>query len=103
MWGRSGNRSFYHDGTLPSEYQTKVFGGGNMFSKITDTQPCTQKHGKCLESLSCKKVSCKNASIGPYLLQKNGFTITNHDLGGTQHRKVIFDVWSGDVWLRRGN
>lgn len=90
-------------GTKPAEYQAKVFGGGNMFSKIIDTPHCTASCGNCFESLSCKKVSCKNALIAPYLLEKYGFKITNHDLGGIQHRKVIFEVWSGDVWLRKGN
>tara|TARA_R110000851_G_scaffold3048_4_gene12348 strand:+ start:17613 stop:18137 length:525 start_codon:yes stop_codon:yes gene_type:complete len=90
-------------GTLPSEYQAKIFGGGNMFSKITDTSHCTPRNSKCFESLSCQKIACKNALIAPYLLQKDGFTITNHDLGGTLHRKVIFELWSGDVWLRKGH
>lgn len=89
-------------GTRPYEYQAKVFGGGHMFSKITSTPHCTPSYGKCFQSLSCKNVACKNALIAPYLLQKHGFKITNHDLGGTQHRKVIFELWSGDVWLRKG-
>ena len=90
-------------GTLPSEYQVKVFGGGNMFSKIIDPPHCTPSYSNCFESLSCKIIACKNALIAPYLLKKYGFKIASHDLGGTQHRKVIFEVWSGDVWLRKGN
>lgn len=90
-------------GTLPSEYQAKIFGGGNMFSEITDSVHCTPRDSNCFESLSCKKVACKNALIAPYLLKKHGFKITSHDLGGIQHRKVIFEIWSGDVWLRKGN
>ena len=90
-------------GTLPSEYQTKIFGGGHMFSHIINTPHCTPSYRQCIESSSCKNIACKNALIAPYLLQKNGFTITNHDLGGTQHRKVIFELWSGDVWLRKGH
>jgi len=89
--------------TLPSEYQTKIFGGGNMFSKITNTAHCTSSYSNCFESFSCKNVACKNALIAPYLLKKNGFKIANHDLGGIQHRKVIFEIWSGNVWLRKGN
>ena len=90
-------------GTLPSEYQAKIFGGGNMFSTITGTPHCTPSYSKCLESFSCQKIACKNALIAPFLLHKDGFTITNHDLGGAQHRKVIFELWSGDVWLRKGH
>ena len=90
-------------GTLPYEYQTKIFGGGNMFSKITDTPHCTPGYRQCIDSFSCRNIACKNALIAPYLLQEGGFTINNHDLGGTQHRKVIFELWNGDVWQRKGH
>jgi len=90
-------------GTLPCEYQAKIFGGGNMFSTITNTSHCTPSYRHCIESFACKNVSCKNTLMAPFLLKKNGFKITNQDLGGTQHRKVIFEVWNGDVWLRKGN
>ena len=89
-------------GTFPAEYQAKVFGGGNMFSKITNPPLCTHNDSHCVEFLSCNNVACKNALIAHHLLKKYGFKIVNHDLGGTQHRKVIFEVWSGDVWLRKG-
>lgn len=84
-------------GTLPSEYQAKIFGGGNMFSKVTQTTPYTPINGQYKEN-----VAYKNAQIAPYLLQKHGIKIINHDLGGIQHRKVKFEIWSGDVWLRKG-
>lgn len=90
-------------GTQPFEYQAKIFGGGDMFSKITLPHRCSSSCNRDFESMSCKKVSCKNALIAPYLLEKYGFKIINHDLGGIHHRKVIFEVWSGDVWLRKGN
>ena len=90
-------------GTFPSEYQAKVFGGRSMFSKIIDTPRCAPSYSNCFKSLSCKNIACKNALIAPYLLQNQGFKIASHDLGGIQHRKVIFEIWSGDVWLRKGN
>jgi chemotaxis protein CheD len=89
-------------GTSPSEYQTKIFGGGHMFSKTINPPHCSLSYSNCIDSYSCKNIACKNALIAPYLLQKQGFSINNHDLGGTQHRKVIFELWSGDVWLRKG-
>ncbi|MCG6202087.1 hypothetical protein [Psychromonas antarctica] len=96
-------REIKEAGTVPSEYQTKIFGGGNMFSKISSNPHCTPNHSTCIDSHSCKNVACKNALIAPYLLQKQGFSIKNKDLGGIQHRKVIFEIWSGDVWLRKGS
>jgi chemotaxis protein CheD len=89
-------------GTLPSEYQAKIFGGGNMFSNLTDTPHCNANFGACTGTWPCKKIACKNALIAPYLLNKHGFNIISQDLGGTEHRKVIFEVWSGDVWQRKG-
>lgn len=88
--------------TLPLEYQVKVFGGGNMLTNEVNTDNCSPSYQSCISGGNCKKISCKNSMIAPFLLQKYGFNITNHDLGGTQHRKVIFEVWSGDVWQRKG-
>lgn len=89
-------------GTLPCEYHAKLFGGGNMFSKVTNNPLCTPSYSQCINSSSCKNVACKNALIAPYLLKKHGVKIINHDLGGIQHRKIKFEVWSGNVWLRKG-
>lgn len=91
-------------GTMPHEYQVKVFGGGSMFAnEIITTSNCTPSYNGCIKSTTCKQISCKNRLIAPFLLQQHGFNITNHDLGGTQHRKVIFELWSGDVWQRKGS
>lgn len=91
-----------HANTLPSEYQAKVFGGGDMFSKVVDSPQCTPKSTTCFSSFNCKKVSCKNALIADYLLQQNSIKVVNFDIGGTQHRKIIFEIDNGDVWVRRG-
>lgn len=91
-------------GTMPHEYQVKIFGGGAMFASETiTTTNCIPSYNGCIKSSNCKQISCKNRLIAPFLLQQNGFNITNHDLGGTQHRKVIFELWSGDVWQRKGS
>ena len=89
--------------TLPTEYQAKVFGGGNMFSKIIAPPHCNPRHSNCFESSSCNSVACRNSIIAPYLLKKHGFKIAGHDIGGTQHRKIIFEAWSGNVWLSKGS
>lgn len=91
-------------GTIPQDYQVKIFGGGAMFATETvTTANCTPNYHGCIRSNACKQISCKNRLIAPFLLQQHGFNITNHDLGGTKHRKVIFELWSGDVWQRKGS
>lgn len=87
----------------PSEYQTKIFGGSNMFSKIIDNSHCSDRKSHCFKSSTCKNIGCKNALTALYLLKRYGFNIHNSDLGGIQHRKIIFEIWSGDVWLRKGD
>ncbi len=72
--------------TWPSDYVVKVFGGGNQFPNQ-------------LQAVR-NNVPDKNIEIGRSLLKQHGFTIKAEHLGGTGHRNVIFDVWSGEVWLQ---
>lgn len=72
--------------TSPAEYQVKIFGGGNQFPN----------HPKSA-SIS---VPSNNITIGRELLHHYGFNVMAEHLGGTGHRNVIFDLWSGHVWMR---
>lgn len=72
--------------TLPSDYEVKVFGGGDQFPNRRNPI-----------SLS---VPNNNIVVGRKLLKDYGFTIKAEHLGGIGHRNVIFDVWSGDVWIK---
>lgn len=74
-------------GTGLHEYEVKMFGGGNMFP---NPERCRNDH-----------VGRKNALAGRELMNKHGILHKGADLEGTGHRKVIFDMWSGDVWVRR--
>ena len=73
--------------TKPKEYTVKVFGGSNMFSEIVKE--------------SNINVGEKNISKALELTSKNGFQIASKDMGGTEHRSILFDIWSGDVWLKK--
>lgn len=73
-------------GTFPSEYQVKVFGGGNMFPAIST--------GKGME------VGLRNIAMAIDLLEHHGFSVAAKHVGDVGHRNIIFDVWSGDVWVR---
>jgi chemotaxis protein CheD len=73
-------------GLPPQEYEVKIFGGGNMF-------PDVPSHRKL-------EVGARNAAHGLRVLNGLGFKIKSNHLKGTGHRNVVFEVWSGDVWVR---
>jgi len=75
--------------SMPNDFEVKIFGGGNMFS----TLPITRRG---------ENVATSNIESGLRLLAENGFKVKASDLGGTWHRRVILDLWSGDVWLSNG-
>ena len=88
------------NGTNPNDYVVKIFGGGNMFSKEKIHVPCVDR--PCADVISsCRNVSCRNIVKGTSLLEELGFSITSKDLGGVHSRYIIFDIWSGDVWVRK--
>ncbi|MBI5919398.1 MAG: chemotaxis protein CheD [Nitrosomonadales bacterium] len=77
-------------GTRPEDYQVKVFGGGNMFSK--------QRH--CELQQPCGNVACRNVQAARLLLDSHGHKVMAEHVGEHGHRNVVFDVWNGDVWMR---
>jgi chemotaxis protein CheD len=75
--------------TKPSEYEVKVFGGGNMF----------EDYGNASHRIS---VPQNNITAGCQLLKQHGFTVKAKDLGGPFYRKIFLELWNGDVWVQRG-
>jgi chemotaxis protein CheD len=71
-----------------------------MFPGLGRKQTCGPRSTKG-EIDACSNVSCKNAAIVYSLASNYGFSIETHDLGGEGHRQVVFDIWSGNVWVRR--
>ncbi len=67
------------------EFQVKLFGGGNMFPE----RGCCNDH-----------VGKKNVDTARALVRKHGFNCVAEHLGGDGHRNIMFDVWSGDVWVK---
>ena len=88
-------REIRRSGTHPSEYIVKAFGGGNMFPSIA--KRCACQDGRIGDA--CSSVSCKNAGIAKSIVAVHGFKMAVHDLGGTGHRNIAFDIWSGHVWV----
>lgn len=84
------------NGTDPNDYLIKIFGGGNMFP---NNHSCRPAQFGCL-SEGCSSVSCRNVVLGREILKRYGLKIAAEHVGGAGHRQVIFDIWSGDVWMR---
>jgi chemotaxis protein CheD len=75
-------------GTKPEDYQVKLFGGGSMFG---------------LQKGDCKDIPCRNVKAARLLLAEYGHAISAEHVGMHGHRNVIFDIWSGKVWMRHVN
>jgi len=67
--------------------QGKIFGGGNMFPK--------QARAGMIN------VGQRNGETARSLLRSHGISITSESLFGVGHRRIIFEVCSGDVWVRQ--
>ncbi|SMF95114.1 chemotaxis protein CheD [Methylomagnum ishizawai] len=72
--------------TDPGKYEVKVFGGGNMF-------PGSSASGR-------GEVGLRNIERAFRLLGAYGLPVAAKHVGGHGHRNLIFDVWSGHVWLK---
>lgn len=71
-------------GTRPSEYQAKLFGGGNMFNGGTA--------GKM-------DIGPRNIDYGRKLLASKNIALIAEHVGGSGRRKLHFELWSGQVLL----
>ena len=72
------------ENTRPREYIAKVFGGGNMLD------------------LNGIGVSERNVEVTRKLIGYYGFKKGGECLGSVGHRNLIFDIWNGEIWLKRG-
>jgi chemotaxis protein CheD len=73
-------------GTRPSDYEVKIFGGGNMFAGYRDKE---------------QSVASRNVRSVKRLLHSRGLAVKSECLGGTGYRNIIFNIATGDVWVRR--
>ena len=72
--------------TAPREYHAKIFGGGNMFPSA--------RHSSALH------VGRRNIETGLGCLHHHKFRVKAQHLAGHGHRNIVFEVWSGDVWVK---
>ncbi|MEK0361404.1 MULTISPECIES: chemotaxis protein CheD [unclassified Pseudomonas] len=75
-------------GTRTEQYEVKLFGGGDMF-------PNYKKGGRT--------VAGRNIEAVRGLIAAHGLRITSESLGGVGYRNVIFEIASGNVWVRHVN
>jgi chemotaxis protein CheD len=71
-------------GAAPHEFVVKLFGGGNMFPDRRDRMA---------------DVGAANLDATRALLAQRRMQPVVEHVGGAGHRKLIFDLASGDVWL----
>jgi chemotaxis protein CheD len=89
-------------GTSANSYVVKIFGGGNMFPDHLSDPDCRNQSCDDARRAKCPSVGCQNIRVAHELLQSRGFSIALEDVGGHGSRQLMFDVWSGDVWVRQG-
>lgn len=73
-------------GTALTDYEAKIFGGGNMMRNRTQNID--------------DSIGTKNATAAMNLLMQEEVPILVAHVGEFGHRRLVFDVSSGDVWVR---
>lgn len=72
--------------TCPCEYLVKLFGGGNM-----------SQHAPAGLTLNVARDNIEAARV---LLKEHGFEIHAEHVGGSGHRRIIFDLCDGSVLMK---
>jgi len=91
--GRYGEEVIAHIGERlgrtmpPSTVQVKLFGGSAMLPELV------RKDGS--------SIGLQNIEAAKTVLASLGFHILKADVGHCQHRSLIFDPQTGEVWVRR--
>lgn len=112
-------------GTRPKEYEVKLFGGGNMFpsyakpprrgvicNSVNDKNLARHQHYSrkinapldpacttCFPQMC--GVGCLNSAAARALILRHGLNLVAQHIGGDGHRQVIFDIATGDTWVRQ--
>ncbi len=73
-------------GTQLIEYQAKIFGGSNMLANYSLTQD--------------KQIGNMNTQAAIKILQDRGIPLLVAHVGESGHRNIVFDVDTGDVWVK---
>ncbi|MBQ1782731.1 MAG: chemotaxis protein CheD [Gammaproteobacteria bacterium] len=85
------SRELQRNSCLPCDFDVKLFGGGRMFMS-----------GNGMD-FGLLDVGIRNIDAGRQLLHRHGFAIKAEHLAGDGHRTLVFDIATGDVWVRHCN
>ena len=77
-------RGMHAAGAKPHEFDAKLFGGGRM----------SAGEG------TAGDVPFRNIVAARALVQQHGLRLRAEHLGGQGHRNLLFELWSGDAYLR---
>lgn len=72
--------------TFVKDYEFKIFGGGDMFPQYSTRHKIN--------------ISSQNIDAALQLLAQHNIEPLSVDVGSSGHRNVIFEIWSGSVWVR---
>lgn len=71
----------------PREFEAKLFGGGQMFPWI-------------IGGATGAQIQARNIAAGRDLAHHHGHRVVAEHVGGDGHRQLIFDIQSGQAWLK---
>ncbi|MDV7391266.1 chemotaxis protein CheD, partial [Arthrospira platensis SPKY1] len=66
----------------------KLFGGGRMFHRARESRT------------DLLDIGARNVAAGRKLLLDAGFRLKAEHVAGRGHRSLLFDIGTGEVWLR---
>jgi chemotaxis protein CheD len=69
-----------------NEYQAKIFGGSNMLTQSTLSKD--------------EQIGTQNTTAAIKHLYERDITLLVAHVGETGHRRIVFDVGNGDVWVK---
>ena len=78
------DQAILKQGCRPEQFQAKLFGGGDMFP----------------EANTRVNVGTRNIDAARALLKQRNIPLLAEHVGGAGHRKLIFDLSTGDVQMR---
>jgi len=73
-------------GTKLNEYQAKIFGGSNMLKNSTLRED--------------ELIGTKNTEVALKHLSERNISLLVAHVGETGYRRIVFDISTGDVWVK---
>ncbi len=89
-------------GTQASEYVVKMFGGGSVLPEPPKAAGGIHSGASSAVTDPYFDVPNRNVIEGKRIFESRGMVVVAADVGGACSRRVMLDLWSGNVWVRRG-